>query len=145
MIIEYKKEYFNAYKKLVKELWNDITDEDIIKITNEHLSGKEYIFLYKREDDIIGFINTSVRSDYVPGSTGNGVAYIEGIYVCKAYRRNQVAIRLVEHAMKFFKNRGFTEIASDTLIENEVSQFLHKAIGFREVERCVHFIKKLGE
>ena len=73
MIIEYEKEYFNAYKKLVKELWNDITDEDITEITNEHLSGKEFIFLYKRNDEIIGFINTSVRNDYVPGSTEDGV------------------------------------------------------------------------
>ena len=145
MIIEYKKEYFNAYKKLVKELWNDITDEDITEITNEHLSGKEYIFLYERDDEIIGFINTAIRNDYVPGSTADGVAYIEGIYVCKAYRRNQVAIKLVEHAVEFFKVRGFTEIASDSLIDNEVSQFWHKAIGFNEVERCVHFIKKIGE
>ena len=109
MIIEYKKEYFNAYKKLVKELWNDITDEDITEITNEHLSGKEFIFLYERDYEIIGFINTSIRNDYVPGSTEDGVAYIEGIYVCKAYRRNQVAIQLVKHAINFFKDRGFTE------------------------------------
>ena len=145
MIIEYKKEYFNAYKKLVKELWNDITDEDITEITNEHLSGKEFIFLYEREDEIIGFINTSIRNDYVPGSTEDGVAYIEGIYVCKAYRRNQVAIQLVKHAINFFKDRGFTEFGSDTEIENEVSQFWHKAIGFKEVERCVHYIKKTGD
>jgi len=145
MIIEYEKEYFSAYKKLVKELWNDITDEDITEITNEHLSGKEFIFLYQRNDEIIGFINTSIRNDYVPGCTDDGVAYIEGIYVCKAYRRNQVAIQLVNHSIAFFKSRGFTEIASDSLIENEVSQFWHKAMGFREVERCVHFIKTIGE
>ena len=145
MIIEYKKEYFNAYKKLVKELWNDITDEDITEITNEHLSGKEFIFLYERNDTIIGFINTSVRNDYVPGSTEDGVAYIEGIYVCEAYRRNQVAIQLVDHATEFFKNKGFKELGSDTLIDNEISQFWHKAIGFKEVERCVHYIKKIGE
>ena len=71
--------------------------------------------------------------------------YIEGIYVCKAYRRNQVAIQLVDHAVAFFKKQGFTEIGSDTEIENEVSQFWHKSIGFKEVERCVHYIKKIGE
>ena len=145
MIIEYKKEHFNAYKKLVKELWNDITDEDISEITNEHLSGKEFIFLYERDGKIIGFINTSIRNDYVPGSTADGVAYIEGIYVCEAYRRNQVAIQLVDHAIEFFKERGFTELGSDTEIENEVSQFWHKAIGFKEVERCVHYIRKIGD
>lgn len=145
MIIEYKKEYFNAYKKLVQELWNDITDEAITKLANEHLSGKEFIFLFIRDDVVIGFINTSIRNDYVPGGTGDGVPYIEGIYVCKTYRRNQVAIQLVDYASSFFKSRGFTEIASDSLIDNEVSQFWHKAIGFHEVERSVHYIKKIGD
>jgi aminoglycoside 6'-N-acetyltransferase I len=145
MIIEYKKEYYDAYKKLVKELWNDITDETVQEITSEHLSGREFIFLYERDNKIIGFINTSIRSDYVPGSTGDGVAYIEGIYVCKAYRRNQVAIQLVDHVINYFKQRGFTEIGSDSEIENEVSYFWHKAIGFKEVERCVHYIRKIGE
>jgi len=145
MIIEYEKEYFSAYKKLVKELWNDITDETVKEITDEHLSGKEFIFLYERDNEIIGFINTSIRNDYVPGSTVDGVAYIEGIYVCKAYRRNQVAIQLVDHVIRYFKQRGFTEIGSDSEIENEVSYFWHKAIGFKEVERCIHYIRKIGD
>lgn len=145
MIIEYQKEYFNSYKKLVKELWKDIKDADIVEITNAHLSGKEFIFLFERNNEIIGFINTSIRKDYVPGCTDNGVVYIEGIYVCKAYRRNQVAIQLVDHVVDYFKNKGFSEIGSDTEIENEISQFWHKAIGFKEVERSVHYIKKIGE
>lgn len=145
MIIEYNKRYFNDYKNLIKQLWNDIEDEDILEITKEHQLGKEFIFLYEKNNEIIGFINMSIRNDYVPGSTEDGVAYIEGVYVCKPHRRNQIAIKLVEHAVSFFRQKGFKEMGSDVELDNEVSQFFHKAIGFKEVERCVHYIMKLGE
>jgi aminoglycoside 6'-N-acetyltransferase I len=145
MIIEYSSEYFDQYKKLIKELWNDISEEEIIEITNEHLKGKEFIFLYKRDNKIIGFINTTIRKDYVEGSSSSGVGYIEGIYVCESYRRNQVAISLIKHVISIFSSIGITELGSDTELENEISQFFHKAVGFKEVSKIVHYIMRIGD
>jgi aminoglycoside 6'-N-acetyltransferase I len=34
-------------------------------------------------------------------------------------------------------------LASDALIDNEVSQRAHAAMGFRETERVVYFVKPL--
>ena len=39
--------------------------------------------------------------------------------------------------------RGCHELASDALIDNETSQRAHAALGFRETERVVYFVKKL--
>ena len=41
------------------------------------------------------------------------------------------------------KARGCRELASDALIDNEVSQRAHRSLGFRETERVVYFTKDL--
>lgn len=38
---------------------------------------------------------------------------------------------------------GCVEKASDALIDNQASQKAHQALGFAEVDRCVHFRKNL--
>ena len=38
---------------------------------------------------------------------------------------------------------GCVEIASDTWIDNEVSQRAHEASGYEVVDRCVHYRKTL--
>lgn len=145
MIIEYDKKYNKGYVRLLTLLWNDISSEDIEEIITAHNVKKEKIFLYLFEDEVIGFINLSVRNDYVEGCSSNGVGYVEGIYVCKPYRRNQIAYKLIKHAIEFFKIMGLTEIGSDTEIENEMSQIFHKAVGFKEVSTIKHYIMKIGD
>ena len=39
--------------------------------------------------------------------------------------------------------RGYTEIASDAVIDNLLSERAHLALGFVEVERAIHFRKDL--
>ncbi len=145
MIIDYSKNYQEDYIRLVKLLWKDIEDKDIQVLITPHEQQKEKVFLYLKEDKVVGFINISVRNDYVEGCDSTGVGYIEGIYVCESYRRNQIAVHLIEHAIAFFKELGFTEIGSDTELSNEVSQFFHKAIGFKEVNKLVHYVMKIDD
>lgn len=145
MIIELEKKYEEDYKILIKELWNDITNQEIEKLINNHYINKEHILLFIsiKENKAIGFANLSVRNEYVPGAEKSGVGYLEGIYVCKPYRRNQIAYKLIEQAKHYFKTLGFNQMASDTDISNEMSQIFHKSIGFKEVETCVHFIMNI--
>jgi aminoglycoside 6'-N-acetyltransferase I len=39
--------------------------------------------------------------------------------------------------------KGCTEMASDTWLENETSIAAHLKMGYEEVERLVHFVKRL--
>jgi aminoglycoside 6'-N-acetyltransferase I len=39
--------------------------------------------------------------------------------------------------------RGCVEMASDTWVDNEVSQRVHAALGYEVVDRCVHYRKTL--
>lgn len=145
MILELKKEHIIEYKELVKCLWNDIAETEIDEIIQEHFMGKTRIFVFEKDQKLLGFMNLSIRNDYVEGSSSNGVGYLEGIYVCKQYRRNQIAYRLVKHAMAYFKKLGLTEFGSDTEIENQMSQIFHKAVGFNEVNTIKHYIMKIGD
>jgi aminoglycoside 6'-N-acetyltransferase I len=41
------------------------------------------------------------------------------------------------------REQGYTEIASDTWLDNETSIRAHLALGYEESERLVHFRKSL--
>jgi aminoglycoside 6'-N-acetyltransferase I len=58
-------------------------------------------------------------------------------------RRQGVGKSLITAAEAWARQNGFHELASDTIIDNEVSLASHLALGFTEVERQINFIKKL--
>jgi len=91
----------------------------------------------------VGFVEASLRSDYVNGTDGSPVAFLEGIYVVAEHRRQGIAARLVDAVAAWATSLGCWEFASDAPLENELSQEVHKALGFRETERVVFFRKVL--
>lgn len=92
----------------------------------------------------VAFAEASLRSDYVNGTSTSPVAFLEGIYVVPQYRCQRIAARLVSSVTQWAASHGCREFASDALLENELSQLVHKALGFQETERVVYFLKTLG-
>ena len=101
------------------------------------------LMMYDEKRLPIGFIEGSIRSDYVNGTESSPVGFVEGVYVVPAMRRHGVARRLFEAIGDWAKARGCRELASDALLENEASQRAHRALGFKETERVVYFSKTL--
>lgn len=89
-----------------------------------------------------GFIELSIR-DFADGCDSMPIPHIEGWYVEPAARRNGVGRDLMRAAEAWARERGFTEIASDTEVENVDSQHAHARCGFEETERLVKFRKAL--
>ena len=58
-------------------------------------------------------------------------------------RRSGAGRALMDAAEEWAREHGYAEIASDALLDNEVSHAAHRALGFEEVERSVHFRKAL--
>ncbi len=56
-----------------------------------------------------------------------------------AHRRSGVAGRLLGAAKDWSRDRGCAELASDTGLDNLVSQQAHQALGFEETERVVFY------
>jgi aminoglycoside 6'-N-acetyltransferase I len=101
------------------------------------------LMIYDEKRQPIGFIEGSIRSDYVNGTESSPVGFVEGVYVVPEMRRQGVARQLFDAIADWAKARGCHELASDALLENETSQRAHKALGFRETDRVVYFTKRL--
>ncbi|SOD82584.1 aminoglycoside 6'-N-acetyltransferase [Spirosoma fluviale] len=134
----------NAVVDLVLELWPDCTfDEELQNYTRLIGSENDGCYLAKAGESYMAFVHVSRRHDYVEGSVALPVAYIEGIYVKRLYRKQGVAKKLIQAAEDWAKQKGLTQIASDTEITNITSIDFHKKAGFEEVERIVCFIKDI--
>lgn len=92
---------------------------------------------------LLGFLEGGVRR-YAEGCDTSPVAYIEGWYVEEKVRRQGVGRRLVEAMEAWARAHGYAELASDTWLENEISQQAHLSLGFEVADRLVAFRKFLG-
>ncbi len=136
----------NDWQTLALQLWPTHTPEEMKTILSNILESPREEGLLVRDDagEAIAFMNLSLRYDYVSGATKSPVAYVEGIYVKEAYRRQGVAGGLIRHAEQWALEKNCTELASDALIENTDSHHFHTRMGFREVERAVVYIKPIS-
>lgn len=65
--------------------------------------------------------------------------------VCRAGgARPRCRPRADEGCRNWARERGFTELASDTEVENDLSLAAHLRFGFFETERLIKFRKPLG-
>ena len=104
----------------------------------------EIPFVAECEDgSLAAFAYAGVRS-YAEGCKDGPAAYLEGIWVAPEHRRTGIARALVSAVEHWADGRGLGWLASDALLENIRSQDWHEAVGFEEVERSVHYRKRIG-
>lgn len=92
---------------------------------------------------LAGFLEIDLRSHADGCNPSRPVAYIEGWYVAENHRHRGIARKLLAVAEDWARSQGCVEMASDTWIDNEVSQRVHEALGYEVVDRCVHYRKTL--
>jgi len=92
---------------------------------------------------LVGFAEVDLRSHADGCDPSRPVGYLEGWYVAENYRRQGIGARLLAAAEEWARGLQCAEMASDTWIDNEVSQRSHEALGFEVVDRCVHYRKAL--
>ncbi|GAB1541630.1 hypothetical protein NUACC21_43020 [Scytonema sp. NUACC21] len=144
-IVKITRNDLNEWLEMALKLWsNDSVEEMQMSLLEILTSERCESFLARNHDgEAIGFMNLSLRSDYVPGATHSPVAYVEGIYVKDEYRKLGVGKSLIKYAEEWALEHGCAELASDALVENQESYEFHTHVGFQEVERIVTFIKQL--
>jgi aminoglycoside 6'-N-acetyltransferase I len=125
-------------------LYDEHTFEEIFEENKELLVDKnQAMFLSLDGDKAIGFSHCSLRNDYVEGTHGGTVGYLEGVYVLPEYRKKGVAKTLVDHCERWVKEKGCKEFASDCQLNNDGSYAFHMRIGFKEVNRMICFTKEV--
>lgn len=129
---------------LALELWPHHTYEDLEEEFTDILQDKDQcILLYKSDGIFKGFIQMSLRHDYVEGSSTSPVGFIEGIFVKKEFRLMGVAKALVRSGEEWSRLKGCSQIGSDIEEHNMDSYNFHKRIGYTEVNRVICFLKDL--
>jgi aminoglycoside 6'-N-acetyltransferase I len=127
-------------------LWPDATADDHRAYMAISLAQPErflQLVMYDARRQPIGIIEGSIRADYVNGTETSPVGFVEGVYVTPPFRRRGVARQLFAAIGDWAKARGCRELASDALLDNDVSQRAHRSLGFEETERVVYYCKKL--
>jgi len=144
IIVELNKDNIMKAAELAIELWPDSRLSEMTTHYEEVLNTDlATCFLVKNESDYFGFIELSVRNDYVEGADELPVAYVEGVFVKKMYRQNGTGGLLLKHAEAWARTNGFKQLCSDTELENDQSIKFHKSSGFIEVSRIVCFVKDI--
>ena len=91
---------------------------------------------------LCGLVEVSIHPCAI-GCETQPVGYVEGWYVDPDARRRGIGRKLLDAAETWARERGCREMASDTQLDNHVSETAHHAAGYEETDRAIHFRKRL--
>ncbi len=131
----------DALTDLALKLWPDNCRAELAAELEEILKKEDAAFFLAPNG--AGFAQCQLRRDYVEGTEGSPVGYLEGIYVEESLRRRGLARNLLAACENWARQQGCREFASDCELANTQSLDFHLALGFREANRIICFTKKL--
>ena len=125
-------------------LWPEAPVEYLTFDLDERLVDPDYaIFVASNaEGQLVAFVEVGLR-DHGEGCETSPVGYIEAWFVGEYVRGQKLGRELIHAAEEWARGKGCAEMASDTWLENEASIAAHLKLGYWEVERLVHFVKRL--
>ena len=129
--------------RMRKGIWPDWTDE-YLGVDLDHIlaSDNDMVIFACVDGKPIGLTEARIR-EYGEGCSTSPVGYLEGWFVQEEYRGKGVVGIMTQAAEDWIREKGCTEVASDTWLENEPSIRAHVKMGYVEVERLVHYVKRL--
>ena len=102
------------------------------------------IFVAEASDGrLVGFLEVDLRSHADGCNPSQPVGYIEGWYVAEDHRHHGIGRKLLAKAEDWARSQRCIEMASDAVVDNQLSQRAHEALGYEVVDRCVHYKKRL--
>ena len=133
-----------AVAGLAQKLWPGHSISELKEEFAFLLAGQEVVLVLALDGGSpIGFAQCQLRHDYVEGTSGGPVAYLEGIFVERAYRGLGVARELLRRCEAWGRAQGCREMASDCTLDNTASEQFHRHTGFEEANRLICFVKPL--
>jgi aminoglycoside 6'-N-acetyltransferase I len=92
---------------------------------------------------LAGFLEVGLRSCADGCNESRAVGYVEGWYVGESWHRRGIGAELLRAAERWARGQACLEMASDTAVDNLLSQRAHEALGFEVAERSVLYRKTL--
>lgn len=129
------------------QLWPDSSDGHISELeayfSGESIDIVEAFVMENEPGALVGFLEMNIRN-FAEGSRSPKLPYVEAWFVREEHRGKGFGKELMKKAERWAVEKGFSELASDTELENKKSISIHKSLGFDETERIVCFLKKLS-
>jgi aminoglycoside 6'-N-acetyltransferase I len=143
--LDFESKDFEQLVKMSQKLWLDFEEQELESLLKEitKLKKNKILMAKNSEGKNVGFSIFSIRTDYVEGADKSPTGYLEGIYVEPEYRKNGIAKEFLQIGEKWCKEKGCTQIGSDTWLANKQSREFHRKIGFWEEDELVHFLKNI--
>lgn len=131
---------YAEWRRMRTALWPDQTEADM-RAWLARADGAVLVAV-RESTGLCGFAEAGARS-WADGCLTSPVAYLEGWYVDPDVRHRGIGRALLRGVEGWARANGYQELASDTGLENTVSQRAHERLGFTEVERAVLYRKDL--
>ncbi len=135
-----------AWLALRRALWPNTTEEHHRAEIAETLARPVAAATFLAGDagaPPVGFVEVTLRR-WAEGCESSPVGYLEGWYVEPTARGHRIGAALVGAAEAWARERGCTEMASDTGLGNSVSHAAHEWLGYEVVAKLVCFRKSLA-
>lgn len=129
--------------RMRKGIWPEAPDEYLDFDMDEILANDDYFVIFACDgDNPIGLTEAQIKDD-AEGCETSPIGYLEGWFVHEKYRGKSVVGIMTQAAEIWAREKGCTEMASDTWLGNEPSIRAHVKMGYIEAERLVHYVKQL--
>lgn len=127
-------------------LWPDASRDELRDEVASFFTGSVphllHVLLAIEAGHAVGFVELNIRP-YAEGCASGRVAFLEGWFVSRQHRTQQVGALLIAASERWAREQGCTEFASDALYDNELGRAAHLGVGFEEVEAIRCFRKAL--
>ena len=137
-----RAELYRLIHALFPSIPVDELDAEVDDYLARPIDASAIIVAARDTGGLAGFIEVGTRP-YAEGCNSSPVPYVEAWFVDADVRRQGIGRRLFSAAEHWARSRGFTEIASDAEIDNEISIAAHRALGYEITERIVCFRRSL--
>lgn len=136
---------WDAWLRMSLALFSGSAPDELIPFMRQFIQRSDsQVFVAERQDgSVAGFVEVGTRP-YADGCDTSPVGYIEAWFVEPNVRRAGYGSALLAAAEDWARQRGYSELASDAILGNEISRRAHMAAGFEEVGRVVQFRKPLS-
>jgi aminoglycoside 6'-N-acetyltransferase I len=94
-------------------------------------------------ETLAGFLEVDLRSHAGGCNPSRPVGYIGDWYVAENHRHKGIGRDFWLRQKTGQCSQGWVEMASDTRVDNELSQRVHESLWFEVVDRCPHYRKTL--
>jgi len=129
--------------RMRKGIWLEAPDDYLSFDMDDLLANDDYFVIFACDGDKpIGLTEAQIR-DFAEGCGTSPVGYIEGWFVQEEYRGRSIVGMMTQSAENWIREKGCSEVASDTWLDNEPSIRAHLKMGYTEVERLIHYVKRL--